>query len=205
MAKAHGSQCGFCTPGIVMSMYTLLRNNPEPTMEEIEDAFDGNLCRCTGYRPILSGFRTFAKDGGCCGGVAAGSDGCCMKGGASIAAEGCCKTEKKGALNEEGLFLLSETVSAFAPCVETPAFLHFFNITPVDWHRHDASQEVIFPPELLLKASLHRSKFYRVSMFLHSRRLHMAPSTSKARVWHGTARTRSPNFCHSRFSLKQFE
>uniref|UniRef100_A0A2I3GNR0 Xanthine dehydrogenase n=1 Tax=Nomascus leucogenys TaxID=61853 RepID=A0A2I3GNR0_NOMLE len=61
IAKSHGSQCGFCTPGIVMSMYTLLRNQPEPTMEEIENAFQGNLCRCTGYRPILQGFRTFAR------------------------------------------------------------------------------------------------------------------------------------------------
>ncbi|XP_046507858.1 xanthine dehydrogenase/oxidase-like isoform X4 [Equus quagga] len=61
IAKSHGSQCGFCTPGIVMSMYTLLRNQPEPTMEEIEDALQGNLCRCTGYRPILQGFRTFAR------------------------------------------------------------------------------------------------------------------------------------------------
>lgn len=41
IAKSHGSQCGFCTPGIVMSMYTLLRNQPEPTIEEIEDAFQG--------------------------------------------------------------------------------------------------------------------------------------------------------------------
>ncbi|XP_070430329.1 xanthine dehydrogenase/oxidase isoform X12 [Equus przewalskii] len=77
IAKSHGSQCGFCTPGIVMSMYTLLRNQPEPTMEEIEDALQGNLCRCTGYRPILQGFRTFARDGGCCGGK--GNDpNCCM-------------------------------------------------------------------------------------------------------------------------------
>ncbi|XP_039081355.1 xanthine dehydrogenase/oxidase-like isoform X2 [Hyaena hyaena] len=64
IAKSHGSQCGFCTPGIVMSMYTLLRNQPEPTIEEIEDAFQGNLCRCTGYRPILQGFRTFARVSG---------------------------------------------------------------------------------------------------------------------------------------------
>lgn len=42
IAKSHGSQCGFCTPGIVMSMYTLLRNKPEPQMEDIEDAFQGN-------------------------------------------------------------------------------------------------------------------------------------------------------------------
>ncbi|XP_046505262.1 xanthine dehydrogenase/oxidase-like isoform X2 [Equus quagga] len=60
-----------------MSMYTLLRNQPEPTMEEIEDAFQGNLCRCTGYRPILQGFRTFARDGGCCGGKG-DNPNCCM-------------------------------------------------------------------------------------------------------------------------------
>ncbi|XP_023475059.2 xanthine dehydrogenase/oxidase isoform X1 [Equus caballus] len=77
IAKSHGSQCGFCTPGIVMSMYTLLRNQPEPTMEEIEDALQGNLCRCTGYRPILQGFRTFARDGGCCGGKG-DNPNCCM-------------------------------------------------------------------------------------------------------------------------------
>lgn len=39
IAKSHGSQCGFCTPGIVMSMYTLLRNNPKPEMEDIETYF----------------------------------------------------------------------------------------------------------------------------------------------------------------------
>ncbi|XP_074065764.1 xanthine dehydrogenase/oxidase [Macrotis lagotis] len=77
IAKSHGSQCGFCTPGIVMSMYTLLRNNPEPTIEEIENAFQGNLCRCTGYRPILQGYRTFARDGGCCGGKGENPN-CCM-------------------------------------------------------------------------------------------------------------------------------
>ncbi|CAN2388442.1 acting on CH or CH2 groups [Pristimantis euphronides] len=75
IARSHGSQCGFCTPGIVMSLYALLRNRPQPSMEEIEDAFQGNLCRCTGYRPILQGFRTFAKEG-CCGRKT--ENGCCM-------------------------------------------------------------------------------------------------------------------------------
>ncbi|XP_006812474.1 xanthine dehydrogenase/oxidase-like [Saccoglossus kowalevskii] len=66
LVKAFGLQCGFCSPGMVMSMYTLLRNNPEPTELQIEDCLGGNLCRCTGYRPILEGFKTFAKNG-CCG------------------------------------------------------------------------------------------------------------------------------------------
>ncbi|XP_031555377.1 xanthine dehydrogenase/oxidase-like [Actinia tenebrosa] len=77
IAKSHGSQCGFCTPGIVMSMYTLLRNNPLPTQSQMESAFEGNLCRCTGYRPILEGFKTFTKEF-CCGG-SGNQNGCCMQ------------------------------------------------------------------------------------------------------------------------------
>lgn len=65
LAKAHGSQCGFCTPGIVMSMYALLRSSPQPSMKDLEVAFQGNLCRCTGYRPILEGYKTFTKEFAC--------------------------------------------------------------------------------------------------------------------------------------------
>lgn len=65
IAKAHGSQCGFCTPGIVMSMYALLRSKPKPTMKDMEIAFQGNLCRCTGYRPIIEGYKTFTKEFEC--------------------------------------------------------------------------------------------------------------------------------------------
>ncbi|CAG8554989.1 8697_t:CDS:10 [Dentiscutata erythropus] len=61
IALLHGSQCGFCTPGIAMSLYSLLRNNPNPSEKEIEECFDGNLCRCTGYRPILDAAKTFAN------------------------------------------------------------------------------------------------------------------------------------------------
>lgn len=62
IAKFHGLQCGFCTPGIVMLLYALLRNNPTPTKEQISTAFDGNLCRCTGYMPIIDAAFTFAKE-----------------------------------------------------------------------------------------------------------------------------------------------
>ncbi|KAJ1740811.1 hypothetical protein LPJ68_003431 [Coemansia sp. RSA 1086] len=62
LASLHSFQCGFCTAGFVMSLYVLLRNNPQPSELEIEECFDGNLCRCTGYRPILDAAKTFAKD-----------------------------------------------------------------------------------------------------------------------------------------------
>jgi len=53
MVDQHASQCGFCTPGIVMSLYALQRNLPKANQQQIEQALAGNLCRCTGYRPIL--------------------------------------------------------------------------------------------------------------------------------------------------------
>ena len=53
MADGHGSQCGFCTPGFVMSLFALYKSNATPDRGEINDALAGNLCRCTGYRPIV--------------------------------------------------------------------------------------------------------------------------------------------------------
>jgi len=54
MVDCHGSQCGFCTPGFVMSMFALYQNDPNPTPTGIDDALAGNLCRCTGYTPIAA-------------------------------------------------------------------------------------------------------------------------------------------------------
>ena len=53
MVDCHGSQCGFCTPGFVMSMFAYRKNNDSPDRESINEALGGNLCRCTGYRPIV--------------------------------------------------------------------------------------------------------------------------------------------------------
>ena len=62
LAMSHGTQCGFCSPGFVMAMYSLLQDKPHPTTRQMESALSGNICRCTGYRPILEGFGAFCKD-----------------------------------------------------------------------------------------------------------------------------------------------
>jgi aerobic carbon-monoxide dehydrogenase small subunit len=50
----HGLQCGFCTPGFLITLLEFLQNNPSPTEEEARDAISGNLCRCTGYQGIVA-------------------------------------------------------------------------------------------------------------------------------------------------------
>ena len=62
LAAKNGSQCGYCSPGWVMSMHALLRREPRPAGSAIEDAFDGHICRCTGYRAILDAMQSFAAD-----------------------------------------------------------------------------------------------------------------------------------------------
>lgn len=57
MVDCHGSQCGFCTPGFVMSLFALYKSKCAPTRRDIDDTLAGNLCRCTGYRPIIEAAR----------------------------------------------------------------------------------------------------------------------------------------------------
>ncbi|MCK4257263.1 (2Fe-2S)-binding protein, partial [candidate division WOR-3 bacterium] len=54
-------QCGFCTPGMVLAAYNLLKQNSDPTEDEIKRALDGNLCRCTGYVKIIDAVKMAAK------------------------------------------------------------------------------------------------------------------------------------------------
>lgn len=61
MVDFHGSQCGFCTPGFIMSMFALSKNKPTADKHDIFEALAGNLCRCTGYRPIVDAAKTIAE------------------------------------------------------------------------------------------------------------------------------------------------
>jgi aerobic-type carbon monoxide dehydrogenase small subunit (CoxS/CutS family) len=59
----HGLQCGFCTPGFLMTLLPFLRENPQPTEGEIREAISGNLCRCTGYQRIVKAVEAAAEMG----------------------------------------------------------------------------------------------------------------------------------------------
>ena len=61
-SEQGGSQCGFCTPGFIMTTKALLRDNPNPSEQEMRDAISGNVCRCTGYVKILDSIRAAASE-----------------------------------------------------------------------------------------------------------------------------------------------
>ncbi|XP_078351392.1 xanthine dehydrogenase/oxidase-like [Oculina patagonica] len=130
IAKSHGSQCGFCTPGIVMSMFALLRNNPLPTYKEMESAFEGNLCRCTGYRPIIEGFKTFTKE-------------CCGKG-----INGCCLDVNQNEIND------NRTAEEIDPNASNEL------VKSVEFTPYDPTQDAIFPPELMLSDAAKPKSLY---------------------------------------------
>jgi len=60
----HALQCGFCTPGMIMTSRQLLERNPQPTEEEIRHGLEGNLCRCTGYQHIVNAVKAAAAKAG---------------------------------------------------------------------------------------------------------------------------------------------
>lgn len=127
IAKAHGSQCGFCTPGIVMSMYALLRSTPKPTMKDLEIAFQGNLCRCTGYRPIIEAYKTFTEEW---------EKGQLMS-----------KHQEKSMLNRE--CPMGEKCCKRVPIGEPTEVFNSKEFSPCD-----PSQEIIFPPKLQISSHL---------------------------------------------------
>jgi xanthine dehydrogenase small subunit len=90
LVECHGSQCGFCTPGFAMSLFGLYKNAYRPTRAAVDDALSGNLCRCTGYRPILAAaLRMYDVD--------AGNNGATGWRGPGIAADG----SRRSSVDEE--------------------------------------------------------------------------------------------------------
>ncbi|KAF8369542.1 hypothetical protein HHK36_032438 [Tetracentron sinense] len=140
LVLAHGSQCGFCTPGFIMSMYALLRSSQTPPSEEqIEESLAGNLCRCTGYRPIIDAFRVFAK-----------TDDALYTNRSSLSLQGsefvCPSTGKPcscGSKDVNG----HNTTKQSTTCGK--------RYMPVSYNEIDGStyceKELIFPPELLMR------------------------------------------------------
>ncbi|NXC42799.1 AOXB oxidase, partial [Penelope pileata] len=144
LAKCHGSQCGFCTPGMVMSIYALLRNHVKPSMEQIISALDGNLCRCTGYRPIIDSYTSFAKEQMCC--QLRGTGQCCLD-----QEERVCSSSTRGQIRS-GL------------------------CNPEEFPPMDATQEFIFPPELMRMAQEQQRK---TLIFHNKRTTWISPSSLK--------------------------
>ena len=62
-AETGGQQCGFCTPGMIIAAYSLLKSNPHPSDEQIRAKMSGNLCRCTGYQAIIEAVKLASKEG----------------------------------------------------------------------------------------------------------------------------------------------
>ncbi|CAG8518867.1 9601_t:CDS:10 [Paraglomus occultum] len=146
IARMHGSQCGFCTPGIVMSLYALLRNNPNPSLHDIEECFDGNLCRCTGYRPILDAAKSFATTP--------------LKQETGKTANG---VKKENSCGRPDCCRLSKDV----PCEELPD-----GFTKPVFKNYEPSQELIFPPSLMkhekhaLSFNGRKTKWFRPITFM---------------------------------------
>ncbi|KAF0505921.1 putative xanthine dehydrogenase [Gigaspora margarita] len=115
----HGSQCGFCTPGVVMSLYSLLRNNPNPSEEEAEECFDGNLCRCTSYRPILDAAKMFANN-------------------TCVETNGQHEPQENVGCGKANCCKLNNVDTTFS-----------HNFSQIQFKKYDATQELIFPPSLM--------------------------------------------------------
>ncbi|GMT31883.1 hypothetical protein PFISCL1PPCAC_23180, partial [Pristionchus fissidentatus] len=130
ISSGNATQCGFCSPGFVMAAYALLRNNPAPSADEIRSALVGNLCRCTGYRPILEALESFAKPSG----------GCCMGGGGACP----CKQAQNGN---------SEQVEKSLP-------LACGLVNYEEMQKFDESAEIIFPPAFIMRNEQERATLH---------------------------------------------
>ncbi|RDE09082.1 xanthine dehydrogenase small subunit [Pelagibacterium lacus] len=113
MVDTHGSQCGFCTPGFVMSLYALWLTRPDPSVAEIETALQGNLCRCTGYAPIVRAAQAASRYG-------SASEDALNAGRAAMAArlDALCDGRRVVVAGERGLSIVPADVDDLAAVLE---------------------------------------------------------------------------------------
>jgi xanthine dehydrogenase small subunit len=100
MVDCHGSQCGFCTPGFVMSLFALYKSNRQPSRRDIDDALAGNLCRCTGYQPIIDAARAMYRV------APAGDDWACQPASAGLSRDEAARIELLESIETEAVLCI---------------------------------------------------------------------------------------------------
>ena len=123
MADYHGTQCGFCSPGMVMTMKSLIDSKEgaaAPSTAEVENVLDGNICRCTGYRPILEGLKTLTSDRWAAAAVNGASNGTNGTNGVCGLGEKCCKNGggQNGEAEEEDRTTTGYNQVAHSRCIQ---------------------------------------------------------------------------------------
>ncbi|KAG8325288.1 hypothetical protein J6590_071543 [Homalodisca vitripennis] len=145
LANFCGSQCGFCSPGWVMAMYSLLKTDKDMSMKQIEDSFGSNNCRCTGYRPILEAFKTFAENSTVelhknVGDIEDLSKGCSIRGDhIKSNLQSCAGNPSKEIVDVENIFncqyfepfFVELALSPTTLCVDTKGSSHWYKVTKV--------------------------------------------------------------------------
>ena len=167
LVKCHGIQCGFCSPGMVMSLYALLRNNPHPLQLQVEQAFQGNLCRCTGYRPILDAFKSFATDVSVC----PMGKHCCQNANSKETVKSDCEASSAGLLPDNSQELIFPNELQLTDVYDKQSLM-FGTEADVLWYRPSSLKQL-----LSLKAHYHHARLVSgATTIAFSLKMHMKPS-----------------------------
>ncbi|XP_076048889.1 uncharacterized protein LOC143029787 [Oratosquilla oratoria] len=144
LVKNSGTQCGFCSPGMVMAMYGITQSKPSWTAEDVEHNMDGNLCRCTGYRPILDAFKSVTP----LDIEEAHKSKCCAKGNGECSGKtkGSCDSSPSSSASSKSICCRSKTKDGKAKA-ELPSSPSTFtssvtDVNGVQWYQPTSMQEL---------------------------------------------------------------